>query len=326
MEVAQGDWEPDESDQEWLPDFDVRAVVAELPPRPVTFDDFTWDETLHGIGRVSEIREALEDLHGDPAAAEKALTDLGWKICSEGNTSVFGAAVVPSLILLAETQKSHLRAEALQFLGNLARVDFAMHVSRSDLLQTMSSAPVYDSWGYEENWAVEAVRMMVGRDVHRLIRLLSDDDPRVRGGAAYAVMTALPTSQEITDALKARLAVEADAAVQMILVVAAAQHERERDLISEALAWARTLWSDPASLLGVRLGGAVAWLGLTPEAVPPELQTLLGEMQTPAVYELLRQLPWIWWLTRRPGDLESWWRDLPHDAEPEGQVDEMWDL
>jgi hypothetical protein len=313
--VAQGDWEPDESDQEWLPDFDVRVVVAALPPRQVTFDDFVWGEAHQSDSRIPEIRQALEDLHGGPAVAKKAVIDLRWSICSEGNTSVFGAAVVPSLILLAETEGSHLRAEALAFVGDLARVSITMHGSRSDLLQTMWSAPVYDSWGYEENWAVEAVRIMVGRYVHRLIQQLSDDVPQVRSGAAYALMTALPTGQEITDALKARLAVEADGAVQMNLVVATAQHERERDLISEALAWARTLWSDPSSHLGARLGGVIAWLGLTPEAVPPELQTLLDEMQTRAVYELLKQLPWIWWLTHRPGDMESWWLDLTYGAD-----------
>jgi hypothetical protein len=96
----------------------------------------------------------------------------------------------------------------------------------------------------------------------------------------------------------------------MILVVAIAQHERERDLVSDATAWAQSLWSDPASPIGVRLGGAIAWLGLTAAPVPPELQALLDEMPTPAVEELLRQLPWVWWLTFRAGRVANWWRDL----------------
>jgi hypothetical protein len=324
--VAQGDWQPDESDREWLPAFDVRAVVAELPSGPITFDDFVWDETLHGDSRIPEIREAIEGLRGDAAAADKALTGLRWTICSDGNTSVFGAGVVPSLIRVAEDKGSHLRGEILQLVGDLARVSIAMHDTRSELLQTMWSGPIYDSWGYLENWAVEAVRMMVGRNARLLIRLLNDDDAQVRGRAAYAVVTSLPTSREITDALRARLAVEADAAVQMSLVLGIAQHERERDLASEALAWAQTLWSDETSPIGIQLGGAIAWLGLTPAPVPPELRTVIDEMPMPATYELLQQLPWVWWLNFQEGGLESWWRDLPTGSGPSGALLESEDF
>jgi hypothetical protein len=309
--VAQGDWEPDEGDQEWLPDFDVRLVVAELPPGPVTFDDFSWGEALDGDSRIPEIREAIEGLHADPAAADKAITALNWLIDSDGHTSVFAAGVVPALIRVAEDEQFPLRGKALQLAGDVARVGIALRGSRSELLQTMWPAPMYDSWGYLENWAVEAVRVMVAREAHRLVRLLADADPQVRGRAAYVVMTALPASQAITDAFKARLAVETDAATQMTLVVAVAQHERERDQAAEAAAWAQTLWSDLASPIGVRLGGAIAWLGLAPAPVPPQLQTLLDEMQTPATAELLRQLPWVCWLTFDEGALESWWQELP---------------
>ncbi|MFJ8577918.1 hypothetical protein [Micromonospora sp. NPDC093277] len=308
--MTQGDWEPDESDQEWLPDFDVRAAVAELSPGPVSFDDFPWDETLHDDSRIPEIREATEDLRGDAAVAEKSLSRLRGLICNEGTTSVFGAGVVPSLIRVAETKGSHPRSEALQLVGDLARMSFARHELRSELLRAMQPVPTFDSWGYLENWAVEAVRTMVGRDTHLLIRLLDDDDSRVRGRAAYVAATALPASEEIADALKARLAVEVDAAVQMIMVICIAQHEGERDLASEALAWAQMLWSDSTSPIGIRLGGAIAWLGLTPAAVPPELQILIDEMPMPAIPELLQELPWVWWLDFRAGRLTNWWRDL----------------
>ncbi|WLS43306.1 HEAT repeat domain-containing protein [Micromonospora profundi] len=148
--------------------------------------------------------------------------------------------------------------------------------------------------------------MMIGRDAGPLIALLNDDDPQVRGRAAYVLATALTAGQDIAGALRERLDVERDPTVQMNLILGLAQHDSERDLATRALDWTRALWSDPASASGVRLGAAIAWLALTPESAPPELRRVLADMPMPATYELA----WIWWLDVRPGRLEDWWQDL----------------
>lgn len=313
--MARGDWEPNEVDEPWLPDFDVRAAVARLPPESVDFEDFTWDNSLHGSDRIIKIRDIIHELRkGKTTAVTESLSELRCLTCDEGTTSVYGASVVPSLIRLAANRKAPQREGALQLVGDLARMDFSRHESRSELLRTMGAQPRYDSWGYLENLAVEAVRMMVRRDIGPLLTLLSDDEPQVRSRASYVMAAALPASPEITDAVKARLAVERNSGVQMTLVVSIAQHERERDSILEAQMWTRTLWSEPTSAFGIRLGAVIAWLGLTPEDMPPELRSLVTAMPMPLVYSLLRELPWIWWLSSQAGELEEFWRNLIKDG------------
>ncbi|BAL89655.1 hypothetical protein AMIS_44350 [Actinoplanes missouriensis 431] len=315
--MARGDWEAGDVDEPWLPEFDVRAIVAALPRRPVTVDDFVWDESLRNDERLVEVRDGIRGLiAGEAAAVTRALSDLRGLTCDDGVTGVFGACVVPSLIRLAEEGSGPVRTEALQLAGDLARMDVFGKDSRSGLLRTMGPLARYDSWGYLENWAVEAVRMMIGRDAGPLITLLNDDDPHVRGRAAYVLVTSLPAGQEIADALWERLGVERDPAVQMDLVVGLAQHDNERDQLAQAMTWTRTLWSEPASASGARLGAVVAWLALMSESAPPELRRVLVDMPMPATYELLRQLAWIWWVDVRPGRLVDRWQDLTRGDAP----------
>ncbi|MFJ6151639.1 hypothetical protein [Micromonospora profundi] len=124
----------------------------------------------------------------------------------------------------------------MQLAGDLARMDLFSKDSRSELLRIMGPLARYDSWGYLENWAVEAARMMIGRDAGPLIALLNDDDPQVRGRAAYVLATALTAGQDIAGALRERLDVERDPTVQMNLILGLAQHDSER-------IWPRGLWT-----------------------------------------------------------------------------------
>ncbi|GAB3849785.1 hypothetical protein ACFPIJ_56010 [Dactylosporangium cerinum] len=309
--MAQGDWAPDERDLPWLTQFDVRTLVAGVPAGSLDADDQVW-ETLHDNGLLpSEVRDAIEGVRGSgPADLDEALARLRWMVCGDGNTGASGAFVVPMLLRIAADTTSRSRADVLQLVGDLAR-EFTLQMEmRPSMLWTMQPMPGYDSFGYFENWAVGAARLMVGRDTDLLVAMMDDDDPQVRGLAAYVLVTALPLDQDLIGMLRRRLAAETDAAVRMIFVLCIAQHLRELDRVPEALAWSRAIWSDPASLLEIRLGGVIAWLNLTEEDVPQELRSVLDGLPMPAVHELSQQLPWIWWLNHHTDGITNWWQRL----------------
>ncbi|WP_426502819.1 hypothetical protein ACPPVO_34965 [Dactylosporangium sp. McL0621] len=259
-----------------------------------------------------EIRAVVQELAGDdPAAALKALGALRCLVDHNGNTAVCAAFLVPSLIRMAANRGFACRVEVLQLVGDLARTDGLRVEMRPWMLRAAQPIPVYAPWGYFENWSVDAVRVMVGRDARLLIDLLDDDDPGVRGRAAYVLVTALPVIEDLTGVLRSKLDLEGNAAVRMILIIGLAQHHRELDRVPEALAWTQALWSDPALPVEFRLGGAIAWLNLTSAAIPPGLRCLRDAVPLPVVRELAQHLPWIWWLSRYPPDgIEAWWRRL----------------
>ncbi|MCY1141118.1 hypothetical protein OWR29_24230 [Actinoplanes sp. Pm04-4] len=118
--MVQRDWQPDESDRQWLPAIDVRAVVAAAGRSSVSLDDFPQIGSTFSAGSAAELRSAVEGLGSDDAGRiEESLTRLRWLVCSDGNTGVAGPFIVPALLRVAG---SH-RAEALQLVGDMARVD-----------------------------------------------------------------------------------------------------------------------------------------------------------------------------------------------------------
>ncbi|MEV6845682.1 hypothetical protein [Actinoplanes sp. NPDC051411] len=95
------------------------------------------------------------------------------------------------MLRIAVDKTEALWAEALELVGDLGRPGIYRDRSRRGLLRVTPVDFSFDAWGYLENWALEAVRMMIRRDAELLTDLLADDDPRVRGCAAYAVAVAL---------------------------------------------------------------------------------------------------------------------------------------
>jgi hypothetical protein len=309
--LASGDWVAEDSDREWLPDIDIRSVVDDLPPGVVDLDDASWEARLPVGDRLREIRVAVRGLgDADTSVVEESLTHLGWLLNDHGNTTVAAALVVPTLLRAPARVGSRLRAEMLQLAGHLARMDSGSLLARSGLLLTMHPVGIYDPCGYLENLSVEAVRVMVGRDSDLLTTLMRDHSPEIRGRAAYVLAAAKPVTVDLIDVMRARLAVESDPAVQTILVLCIAQVGRDQDRISESVSWAHDLWSDPAATLGIRLGGIIAWLGLTPADPPPQLQRLRATIPMPVIGGLLKQLPWISALRRREDWIANWWQRL----------------
>ena len=317
--MASQDWVPDDFDRHYLPDVDVRELVGALTPGSLNIEDSAWDDALPARDLLRDVRVAVRGLgDSDLSVVDKSLTHLRWLVCGDGNTTVVGPLVVPTLVRAPARVGPRLRAEMLQLAGDMARVDTLRQAVRPWLLRTMQPLMVYDPSGYIENWSVEAVRALVGRDGDLLTALLRDNSPEVRGRAAYVLAAAKPVSFDVVGVLRARLMVESDPAVQTILVLGVAQYEKDQDRTDEALSWSRSLWSDPVAPLGVRLGGVIAWLALTPADPPSELQSVRAAMPMPVVGELLMQLPWIWSLSHRAGFVADWWQNLD-DPGPTGE-------
>jgi hypothetical protein len=310
--VELDDWESGRQGSGWPPDFDVRTVVADLPVGHASLSDFRWGAKLEGDNRLVEISDSLQVLKAGGAAVEiEELRRLRRLTCPEGNTSVFGPGIVSSLVGMVASGVCHSPAEILQLVGDLARMDIQRLELREELLHVMRSVQVYDSWGFLENWAVEAVRVVVGRDVRLLVALLDDDEPRVRSRAAYVLVSALPIDRDTHSTIRARLVVETHPAVQMVLVLCVAQHLIEGGQVLDGLAWAQSLWSDVAMPASIRLGGAISWLGLTSADAPTELREFMVEAALASeVEDLLAELPWVWWLKYREDGIASWLRDL----------------
>jgi hypothetical protein len=307
-----GAWVPGESDEEGLPDFDVRAAVLSLPAGPLALEDFPWVETPNSAERLPVIRSFLHRLSdGDAEVAHQALTDLRYEICNEGYTSVDASYTVPTLLRAALHTSEFVRVWALQLVGDLGRCRIYYDLSRRALLRMMAPGPVIDAWGYLENWAVEAVRMMIGRDIDLLSVLLNDDNPLVRGRAAYVLAAALSAAPLSVELLRARLATEADPGVQATLIISIAEHELDKGRAATALAWTESLWTDSASPPGVRLGATISWLGLTSAPTPPALTSLIAQLSTPSTYDLLGQLPWVSWMLS--DELIAWWQKFSGD-------------
>ncbi|WP_169792571.1 DUF6881 domain-containing protein [Actinoplanes rectilineatus] len=300
----------------WDGDFDVREVVAHLPAGVVSLDDFRWGDRVAGDGRLEEIRAALERLgDDDPAVVDAALGRLRAATKSEGNTGVFGVGVVPELLRSAAVRSGHRRAEMLQLVGDLARMDTLRLELRAEMLAVTRPEEVWDSWGYRDSWNAEAVRTVLGRYTGLLATLLDDHDAGVRGRAAYVLVSAVPVERGREALLRARLTVESDDTVRMILALCIAQHRAGQGDTAGAIAWSRSLWSAEAVAAGVRLGGAVAELCLTVGRAPAALLTFVDGVATePAVEEMVRSLPWIWWVAYRERGIVGWWRDLLRGA------------
>ncbi|WIM99053.1 hypothetical protein ACTOB_002686 [Actinoplanes oblitus] len=319
MGMTQGDWERDSTFDGWGPAFDVREIVF-VEGASSEIEDFPWSGTPGAAQVLPEILDALQGLSSaEDGPLFECVERIRYLTCSDGITRIFGAYVVASLIRFADANRSVARASVLQLVGDLARLDSARIPNREVFLQVTFPFAVFDQSGYLANWSVEAVRMMIGRNRGRLVAGLDDADPAVRKTASYVIAACLPADGIISEIIKARLETEADAVVQMSLVIAAAQHDRECGRIDESTAWVQSLWSNSEAPAGVRVGAAFAWLGLSGDDAPRPLQMLLAELPAPVTYRLVAQLPWVRFAAQT-GAMFNWWRGFVGAARGEQMV------
>jgi hypothetical protein len=308
-------WESDESFQEWLPAFDVRRAVLSFPPGLPMLDEFPWHEFPYGGDRRIRFEEALQGLgERDESVASNSLATLRDLTNTEGNTSGDAAVAVPFLLRLAKAASPRLRSKILKLVGELARCQSYRYLARDSLLRASLPAAIFDAYGYLENWAVTACRIMVGRDAALLVEMLADNEASVRTYAAYVLATGFPATSEVSDALRGALDIEGIDHVKTSLIIARAQNDLARGRDAHALTVTEALWSDSARAFGDRVGGTIAWLGLTTKTASAELRSLLDEFDADDVRDILSNVPWLAWKKRE--DLAKWLHDLPDAWSP----------
>ncbi|MEV0565104.1 HEAT repeat domain-containing protein [Dactylosporangium sp. NPDC050588] len=268
---------------------DVREAMTALLALPFpTPDDVDWAAFEHFYGRADDVPALLRGLlDPDPETTERSLATLGNRVCHQGGSSAPAALAVPFLIRAAAGPGVHGREGLLLLAAQAVRSDRSRQALRSDLLRVADDG---DSFGGP---SPEAARAAVLAGVPSLLPLLGDAAPGNRSAAAYALATVPPAgSPEAAAALRGRLAVEADPAVRISLVLAVAQLALDHGDAAEVVAWAGDLCGGEVHPLDVRFAAVLAWLCATPAAPPePLLRLLLAGAEEAESW--MRRVPWM---------------------------------
>ncbi|MER7582271.1 hypothetical protein [Kitasatospora sp. NPDC097691] len=271
---------------------DVRTVVADIRPEAkdgFLVEEVPWERFPDG----TDVREDLEQVRsGDDTATRRALsTILG--LCAN-DMRVAAAPAVPFLVRIGAGPAvgSH-RAGALTAVGEVARMRHQGVCTRENLLRLRGADDwLFEPTGYPQNWSVQAAREAITADTGLLLPVLADPDPAVRLAAAYALAAAAGRARDILTVVHARLPVEPDPAVRAGLVLAIAQLAlAQQDMPTTA--WMRACWSAPTRPPEVRVSAALGGLCLTDGPVPDDLRTMLNDLATPDLAQLLEPLPWM---------------------------------
>ncbi|MBL7502646.1 HEAT repeat domain-containing protein [Frankia sp. CNm7] len=275
---------------------DVRRVLPELRASGrLAVDAVPWRRYHHAFGRAEDVPDSLRALSDcDPDVVSRELGALWDRIRHQGGTYAPAALAVPFLIRLAANPAAHCRANLLLLTAEAGHRDHFGGDMRQDLLQ-VDYPPEdlrFDTSGYPVQLTLEAAREAITADVSLLIPLLDDADAAVRSAAAYTLATASGAPPVVSQALRARLALEDDEPVRISLVLALAQLAIERSEAAVAVAWAEQLWTDEESSIDLRLAGALAWVCATVAPPPQCLLDLLAMATTSEMEQWMRQVPW----------------------------------
>ncbi|MFG2949942.1 hypothetical protein [Streptomyces adustus] len=270
---------------------DVRAVMALLSREAkdaFAYDDVPWSrfprgpQTRDDVARLrcddaDVVYHALRGVNGE-------LADSAWSVA---------APAVPFLLRVAADPSGHCRAYALELAAGIVQwTPGPGRCTRDELLRVTDGGRRYEPSGYFGTWGIEAAREAIAADADLVMALLDDADPEVRVAAAYAAVVASGRIDDIRGALHTRLCAEHDPAVRAGLVLAIAQLAYEHaDPACEA--WAKALWSDPATPPAVRVSAAPGWLCLTDSPVPDVLRVVLDACATGETAQVMAPLPWM---------------------------------
>ncbi|MFD7447457.1 HEAT repeat domain-containing protein [Kitasatospora sp. NPDC059827] len=276
---------------------DVRPVVAAIPrvvKDDLRYDAVPWARFDHAYGSAQDVPALLETVRlGDARASEGALSTLWNSLAHQGGTSTAGALAVPFLLRIAFAHPRH-RASLVRLTASVAHRMPWGDGTRGGLLRVGLPAdrPRYEQAGSLANRSIEAARSAVATDAALLLHLLDDPDPEVRHAVAQAAAVVPPPAPVVAAVLRGRLAVEDDPAVRASLVLALGQlaWETRDPATTEAMhAW----WRDEARPPEVRVGAALAWLCLTDDPIPADLDAFLDTTVTDDLVELLAAVPWL---------------------------------
>ncbi|MFD6426384.1 hypothetical protein [Streptomyces sp. NPDC060198] len=310
--------------------FDVRAVVADIPPRALRgllLDAVPWGNFPHGDAARAAVRLLCT---GEGSAL--GATDVLGGLCANDSRAA-AALAVPFLIPVAVDGRHPHRAAALAVLSGPARARHHGVASRDEFLlhrhDPRRHAPGdYDDYGvevtgYPAGWSVAAARAAITAGAPVLLPLLDDSDPALRMDAAYALATAADPGHTVRTALAGRFAIERDAMVRAALLLAVAEAARAHGH-PQAVPWFRERWLDGAEAPEVRLVAAISRLCLTDEPVPEDLRRAIGPLVTDGRAHAMDALPWMSAAagTGEPGLLRCIRRML-HPEEPEPDDEDL---
>ncbi|WP_433455232.1 hypothetical protein ACQPXS_45070 [Streptomyces sp. CA-142005] len=279
--------------------FDVRAVVAGIPPEPrqgLDLDAVPWGNFPHG----HDVRKAVHLLRADSEPGVDA-TGVLRGLCANDSRAA-AALAVPFLIPLAIDAHHPHRAAALAVLSGPARARHYGVASREGLLlhrnDPRRDAPdTHDDYGYEvtgypAGWSVPAARAAITTDSSALVPLLGDSDSTVRVDAAYVLATAAAPDHIIRAALANGFAAEGDAMVRAALLLATAEITRAHPH-PPTVTWLRERWHDRTEAPEARLAAAVGWLCLTDLSAPEELRRTVDALADDERAHAMEALPWM---------------------------------
>lgn len=175
-------------------------------------DTVDWTRLHHAYGPATDVPDLIRAVAGsDDEAAERGRRQLDGSVIHQGTTYSATAPVVPFLARLLTAQSTHHRAKVAWLLGEMA------------------------AYNNQRTRHVATVRMAVTAEVDRLLPMLADPDPAVRGGVSFALSQCPKRKRDTVPALRARFAVEDDPQTQALLLAAVQWLDPKTDLVTGAL-------------------------------------------------------------------------------------------
>ncbi|MFO0748859.1 MAG: hypothetical protein U1F43_24820 [Myxococcota bacterium] len=149
-------------------------------------DAVGWATLQHGSGPADDVPDLLRAIvNGPPHVSDEAFITLFAALWNEGTVYPATAHVVPFLRRIAEHPDAPRRPQVLDLLGRIVRASAFPEIDdprrgREEVLATPGDPPP------ELAWALAAKRA-VGAGEASWVALLDDDDPQVRGEAAFVL-------------------------------------------------------------------------------------------------------------------------------------------
>lgn len=215
--------------------------------------DVAWERMTHAYGPATNLPRLIRELvDPDPRVREAALDTMYGAVHHQGDVYDSTLAAVPFLLRIAATGGLPGRDRVVELLASIGGADWP----DTDDGEDDEDDPVLTP---EHRDRLRAARRLVADGHEVFVRLLADDDPRVRAAAAGAVVVARTRAAGSMRALCDRFGDEEDVDVRVALVNAVARIARD-GTDGRALAWlTRLVDSDqPTRVRLAALSGAAA--------------------------------------------------------------------
>ena len=175
-------------------------------------DTVDWGGLHHAYGPAAEVPELIRALASDdPEVVGRAYERLDGTVIHQGTTYSSTPPVVPYLVALLAEGAVHRRGPIAWLIGEMAAHD------------------------NPRTRYLGKVRAAVNLEVDRLLPLLHDADPKVRGGVAFALSQCPKRRRDSVPALRARFDVEEDPQVRALLLASGQWLDPRTAMVTVAL-------------------------------------------------------------------------------------------